>query len=93
MKTVLNRFLAELELATRKPWGSYWISIAHLGLLACAQIDSLPSLKTTPSDLVEETILEAHRGFEQFGGKTEQEFVIWLRGILVRRGLLATFDT
>ena len=64
-----------------------------LGLLARAQIDSLPRLKTTPSDLVEETILEAHRDFEQFEGKTEQELVIWLREILVRRGLLATFGT
>ena len=65
----------------------------YLDLLARAQIDRLPSLKMTPSDLVEETMLEALRDFERFGDKTEREFAILLRGILVRRGLLATFDT
>ena len=53
----------------------------------------LSILSGSHKELVEETILEARRGFEHFGGKTDEELVIWLRGILVRRGLLATFDT
>ncbi|MCA9170425.1 MAG: sigma-70 family RNA polymerase sigma factor, partial [Planctomycetales bacterium] len=34
------------------------------------------------SDLVQETLLEAHRDLEQFRGATEREFVSWLRQIL-----------
>jgi RNA polymerase sigma-70 factor (ECF subfamily) len=36
------------------------------------------------SDLVQETLLEAHRDFKQFIGGTEKELVAWLRQILVR---------
>src|SRR5207244_6997370 len=39
--------------------------------------------KVAPSDLVQETFLEAHRDFGQFRGGTEKELMAWLRQILV----------
>ena len=41
-------------------------------------------LRLDPSDLVQETFLEAHRDFPRFEGGTEREVVAWLRRILVR---------
>jgi RNA polymerase sigma-70 factor (ECF subfamily) len=38
--------------------------------------------KVDASDLVQETLMEAHRDFGQFRGRTEGEFVHWLRRIL-----------
>jgi RNA polymerase sigma-70 factor (ECF subfamily) len=38
--------------------------------------------KLGASDLVQETFLEAHRDFQQFRGRTDQELRGWLRGIL-----------
>ena len=35
------------------------------------------------SDVVQETFLEAHRDFELFHGKTEAEFLAWLRKMLL----------
>jgi RNA polymerase sigma-70 factor, ECF subfamily len=45
-----------------------------------------PSLrgKADPSDLVQETMLKAHRHFAQFQGGNEAELVAWLRQILAR---------
>src|SRR5262245_9669919 len=40
--------------------------------------------KTDPSDLVQETLLRAHRFFDRFRGRTEAELAAWLRQILVR---------
>lgn len=37
-----------------------------------------------PSDLVQETLVKAHRGFNQFQGTTEMELTGWLRRILSR---------
>lgn len=54
----------------------------YLGLLARLQIDRRLQGKVDPSDVVQETFLEAHRDFPQFRGATEAEFVSWLRRIL-----------
>jgi RNA polymerase sigma-70 factor (ECF subfamily) len=56
----------------------------YLRLLARTQIDSGLRVRLAPSDLVQETLLEAHRDFGQFAGATEQELMVWLRRILVR---------
>jgi RNA polymerase sigma-70 factor (ECF subfamily) len=53
-------------------------------LLARLQIDRHLQGKVDPSDLVQETFLEAHRDFGQFVGATEAELVSWLRQILAR---------
>jgi len=38
--------------------------------------------KADPSDMVQETLLKAHRSFDQLRGRTEPELVTWLRQIL-----------
>jgi RNA polymerase sigma-70 factor (ECF subfamily) len=55
----------------------------YLKLLAALQIDRCLQGKVDPSDLVQETFLEAHRDFGQFRGATEKELMAWLRQILV----------
>jgi RNA polymerase sigma-70 factor (ECF subfamily) len=55
----------------------------YLKLLARLQIDRRLQGKADPSDLVQETFLEAHRDFLQFRGTTERELMSWLRQILV----------
>lgn len=40
--------------------------------------------KADPSDLVQETLMEAHQDFAAFEGDNEEAFVAWLRQILAR---------
>lgn len=56
----------------------------YLRILARTQIDTALRVRLAPSDLVQETLLEAHRDFQQFVGSTEKELLVWLRRILVR---------
>jgi RNA polymerase sigma-70 factor (ECF subfamily) len=56
----------------------------YLRILARTQIDSGLRLRLEPSDLVQETLLEATRDFKRFAGTTERELMIWLRRILIR---------
>jgi len=58
----------------------------YLSVLAKVYIDQRVQAKLDDSDLVQETLLEAHRGFEQFRGSTEGEFIAWLRAILAHQG-------
>jgi RNA polymerase sigma-70 factor (ECF subfamily) len=55
---------------------------AYLALLARLQIGRLLRGKADPADLVQETFLEASRGFARFRGATEAELTAWLRQIL-----------
>jgi RNA polymerase sigma-70 factor (ECF subfamily) len=55
----------------------------YLTLLARLQVDRRLQGKLDPSDLVQDTFLEAHRVFEKFRGKSEAELLQWLRQILV----------
>jgi RNA polymerase sigma-70 factor (ECF subfamily) len=57
----------------------------YLFVLARTQIGRRLQSKIDPGDLVQETFLEAHNHFGLFQGKTEAEFVSWLRQILAGR--------
>jgi RNA polymerase sigma-70 factor, ECF subfamily len=64
----------------------------YLKMLALTQMDRQLQVRCSPSDVVQETFLEAHRDFGQFQGQGEGQFLAWLRRILVNnlaRGLLA----
>jgi RNA polymerase sigma-70 factor, ECF subfamily len=54
----------------------------YLGLAARARVESWLQAKADASDLVQQTMLEAYRGFERFAGRTEAEWLAWLRRIL-----------
>jgi RNA polymerase sigma-70 factor, ECF subfamily len=56
----------------------------YLRIMARTQIDIGLRVRLDPSDLVQETLLEAHRDFAQFAGATEKDLLAWLRRILVR---------
>ena len=56
---------------------------SYLQLLARLQIDRRLRGKLSPSDVVQETFLQAERGFPQFKGSSEAELISWLRQILV----------
>lgn len=55
---------------------------SYLTLVADSQMNAKLRAKEEPSDIVQETMLEAHRDFERFRGKTDAERRAWLRTIL-----------
>jgi len=55
----------------------------YLKLLVLAQLERNLRVRVSPSDVVQETFFEAHRDFVQFRGSTSNEFLAWLRRILV----------
>ena len=55
---------------------------SYVTLIARAQIEGWMRTKFDASDLVQQTLLEAHQGIEKFKGETEAEWLGWLRGIL-----------
>ncbi|MEL6105695.1 MAG: sigma-70 family RNA polymerase sigma factor [Planctomycetota bacterium] len=57
----------------------------YIKLLAATQIRPQLRLRASPSDVVQDTFLHAHRGFGEFRGTSAGEFVAWLRAILSRR--------
>jgi RNA polymerase sigma-70 factor (ECF subfamily) len=54
----------------------------YLYVLAQAQLGKRLRAKCAPSDLVQQTLLEAHRDFAGFQGQHEGELLAWLRRIL-----------
>jgi RNA polymerase sigma-70 factor (ECF subfamily) len=56
----------------------------YLAVVARAQVESWLRAKADASDLVQQTMIEAHRDFDRFRGGSEAEWLAWLRQILAR---------
>lgn len=54
----------------------------YLWVIARAQLRDKPGLGISASDLVQETFVDACRGFSRFRGSTEGELMAWLRHVL-----------
>ena len=57
---------------------------AYLDLLARAQLPAPLRSRLGPSDIVQQTLFQAHRKRDQFRGQGEAAFRSWLRAILAR---------
>lgn len=54
----------------------------YVGVVARAELETWLQTKVDASDLVQQTLLDAHRGFAEFRGTTDAEWLAWLRRIL-----------
>ena len=54
----------------------------YLLLIAAAELDSDLVVKTSHSDLVQDSLLEAQQGFQNFRGETHGQWRLWLQTIL-----------
>ena len=57
--------------------------LSYLTILATTQLDRRLRRRINPSDLVQETMLAAHRDFADFRGRSQNELLAWLRQILI----------
>lgn len=64
----------------------------YLKLLAEARLDRRIRRKLDPSDIVQQTLLQAHAARQQFRGSSEGELAAWLRQILARNLLRSVRD-
>ncbi len=55
----------------------------YLTLLARTQLGRGLQARASPSDVVQETFLEAHRDFGKFRGESQGELLAWMRTILL----------
>ena len=55
---------------------------SYLGFVARSQVETWLQAKVDASDVVQQTMLEAHRDFEKFQGRSEKEWLAWLKRIL-----------
>lgn len=65
---------------------------SYLRVLANMQLDRRVRSKIDASDIVQQTLLQAHKAREQFQGENEAQRAAWLRQILARNLIHATRD-
>jgi RNA polymerase sigma-70 factor (ECF subfamily) len=56
-------------------------------IIARVQLHRRLETKVDPSDLVQQSLLEAHKGFENFQGQTLHDWLAWLKQIVTRNVL------
>lgn len=84
--------MADSARAGKKPVDDYR---NYLRILASTQLSPRLQAKADVSDIVQQTLLEAHRSADQFRGHSENERLAWLRAILanVLRGAARRYST
>jgi RNA polymerase sigma-70 factor, ECF subfamily len=80
--SVLMRELVESRVQPNDSWPERFRS--YLRHLARSQLDERLRSKLDPSDIVQQTLLQAHRALGDFRGTTDAEMAAWLRQILAR---------
>jgi RNA polymerase sigma-70 factor (ECF subfamily) len=80
------QWLPEARSGSREALGKV-LEAARQYLLSIArqELDADLRAKNSPSDMVQETFVEAQRDFGQFQGDTEDELLAWLRQLLLHR--------
>lgn len=80
----INRLLPEARAGSRKALGQV-LQACRRYLLWIAQREFDPDLlpKAGASDIVQDTLLDAHRDFATFRGETEAELLAWMRTLLL----------
>jgi RNA polymerase sigma-70 factor (ECF subfamily) len=80
----VERLLEEARQGQTEPLGELLqLYRNYLTVLATTQLDRRLRRRMNPSDVVQDTMLAAHRDFGQFRGGTERELLAWLRQILI----------
>jgi RNA polymerase sigma-70 factor (ECF subfamily) len=83
--------LADARAGSCEALGRLWLECRnYLLLVANKNLDPALAAKMNPSDLVQETFLDAQRDFAQFGGTREDELRAWLCRILTNNIANAT---
>ncbi len=81
--SVFPRMLADARAGDVEVLGRLWMEFRnYLLLVANRNLDVDLRAKVSPSDLVQQTFLEAQRDFAQFHGNREEELLAWLDRIL-----------
>jgi len=82
-RTTISELLARARAGNRQALNQLFGSCRnYVSVLAHSQMETNLQAKCDPSDLVQQTLLEAYDGFAKFHGVTEAEWLAWLRGIL-----------
>ena len=81
-----QRNIASAQVGDREALGELFHRLrGYLKARAQERIDGQLRVKVSPSDVVQETLLEAYRAFDTFRGGSRAELVVWLQGILNHR--------
>ncbi len=86
VKGPLSTMLAAARDGTDSDLGQLFAaSRRYLLLMANRSLDAQLQQKVAPSDLVQETFIDAHRDFHRFEGESEAELFAWLCNILLHK--------
>ena len=53
----------------------------YMAIVARSEVETWLRVKVDASDIVQQTLMEAYRDFERFQGRSEKEWLGWLRRI------------